>query len=39
MRALREMLQQHSLEEADRMASIKPELTYKLRSVLKELTD
>ncbi len=30
------MLQPHSLEEADRMGNIKPELLAKLKSALKE---
>ena len=39
MRAMREMLQQHGLDEADRMGSIKPDLLSKLRSQLKAITD
>jgi hypothetical protein len=36
LRQVQQMLQPHSLEEADRMGSIKPELLAKLKSALKE---
>lgn len=39
MRILRELLQQHTLDEADRMTNVKPELVNKLRSSLKQHTD
>lgn len=39
LRAVREMLLQHSLDEADRMGSIKPDLLQKLRQQLKLITD
>lgn len=39
LRAVREMLLQHSLDEADRMGSIKPDLLQRLRQHLKVITD
>lgn len=39
MRILRELLQQHTLDEADRMINIKPDVVNKLRASLKQQTD